>query len=200
MHKIHTNGERLTKFYSIDNGSVVQCSPKRKQLKKSKSVSALPKVTPESETCPTISFSLKFDPKTRQLRMKLVSVNELPVKCYGYDVSAVVYLFPRNTDGVHSRSVPGKRDIQLNETFLFDDMMLTEVEKSTIRIVLQYKRKVRSGKDDFLGEMYMKFCDFDWSTNEAMPFTAIPLKPRVKKVRTLMWNSAVEQHAFIPSF
>ena len=176
------NIDKLTKFHSIDSGSAGHYSPTRKHLKKSKSIAALPKVAPEPEFCPRISFSLKFDSKSRQLRMKLVSVSELPVKCYGYDVSAVVYLFPRNTDGVHSRCVAGKKDVPLNETFLFDDMTLAEVEKSTLRLMLQYKRKTRSSKDDFLGEMYMKCCDFDWSKNETMTFTAMPLKSKVKKV------------------
>lgn len=187
LNKTSHNTEKLTKYHSMDSGSAAHHSPKRKQMKKSKSLASLPKVAPEPEFSPTVSFSLKFDTKSRQLRMKLLSVSELPVKCYGYDVSAVVYLFPRNTDGVHSRCVTGKKDVQLNETFLFDDMTLAEVEKSTLRLMLQYKRKLRSGKEDFLGEMYMKCCDFDWSTNEMLTFNAIPLTSKVKKVAHLFF-------------
>lgn len=199
LNKINANTEKLTKFHSIDNGSPGTSSPKRKELKKSKSIAALPKVAPEPEFCPAISFSLRFDSKTRQLRMKLLSVSELPVKCYGYDVSASVYLFPRNTDGVHSRSVTGKKDVQLNETFLFDDMTLAEVEKSTVRIVLMYKKKMRSGKDDFLGELYLKCCDYDWSQNETLAFNCMTLKSKVKKVSIYsssyrLWKEMLKFH------
>lgn len=179
-------GEKLTKFHSVDNSGVMSkngATGTKKTIKKSMSNPVIAsKYEAEPELCPNISFTLKYDSKSRQLRMKLLSISDLSSKCYGCDVSAVVYLFPRNVDGVHSRTVSGAREIQLNETFIFDDLTQAEVEKSTMRFLMQYRKKVRSSKDNFLGEVNMKCCDFDWSTNETLNFTALPLGSKQKSV------------------
>ncbi|XP_052793380.1 synaptotagmin-1-like [Mya arenaria] len=174
-------GEKLTKVHSVDMGST-SMGIKKKVLKKSMSNPVLTsKCESEPEKGPSISFTLKYDSKSRQLRMKLLSIADLPQKCYGYEVSVVVYLFPRNVDGMHSRTVTGAREVTFNENFLIDDLTVAEVEKSTMRFLLQYRKKSRSSKEDFLGEMNMKCCDYDWATSETLNFTAMPLGSKQRK-------------------
>lgn len=170
--------ENLTKFHSFDGQ---RDKSHLKGLKRSKSMVARLSFD-DIEQNITISFTLKYAQKLRQLHLKLLRVSDLPVKCYGYDIYAVVYLFPRNTDGVHSRSVVGGKDVILNETFMFDDMILAEVDKSTLRLVLQYKKKSRSGKDGFLGEMFMECSEVDWSKEQPLQFDCELEKNKVKNV------------------
>ncbi|KAH3836873.1 hypothetical protein DPMN_110249, partial [Dreissena polymorpha] len=177
-----SNGEKLTKYHSMDSGQN-KVKKKAASLKKSKSN---PVIMPsgraecDNEQCPKISFTLKYDSKARRLKLRFLSVCELPGKCHGLDVSAVVSLFPRNVDGVNSRIVTGAREVHLDETFLFDDLTLPEVEKSTLRFVLHFKRKMRSGKEELLGELYMKCCDHDWRNNDTLNFTSMPLGLKTK--------------------
>ncbi|XP_060569772.1 synaptotagmin-4-like isoform X2 [Ruditapes philippinarum] len=163
--KSRQNKDHLKKYPSLDGQSN---KPASKGMKRSKSMVA--RLSMEEVENVTISFSLKYSQKLRQLRLKLLRMNDLPLKCYGYDIYVIVYLFPRSTDGVHSRSVVGGKELILNETFLFDDIILAEVDKSTLRLVLMYKKKTRSGKDGFLGETYMECSDVDWSSEAPLQF------------------------------
>ncbi|KAL4227567.1 hypothetical protein ACF0H5_013009 [Mactra antiquata] len=150
-----------------------------KGLRRSKSVAG--RLSQEDmEQNIVVAFTLKYIQKSRQLQLKLVHVSDLPVKTYGFDIYTIVYLFPRNTDGVHSKSSKGGRDVVLNETFLFDDLMLPEVDKSTFRFVLYYKKKTRAGKDGFLGEMYMECNDIDWNKDQPIRFDCVLDKNKVK--------------------
>lgn len=177
----HCHDLSLTKHHSFDT---VDPKHVNKGLRRSKSVAARLSVE-ETEQNIVMAFTLKYIQKSRQLQLKLVHVSDLPVKTYGFDIYAIVFLFPRNTDGVHSKSAKGGRDVILNETFLFDDLILPEVDKSTLRLVLHYKKKTRAGKDGFLGEMYMKCSEVDWNKDQPIRFDCVLDRNKVKNVSSL---------------
>ncbi|XP_045215890.2 synaptotagmin-11-like [Mercenaria mercenaria] len=175
--KARRNKEVLTKYHSVDSQSH---KPSAKVMKRSKSMVAKLSMD-EIEQNVTISFTLKYAQKLRQLHLKLLRVSDLPVKCYGFDIYAVVYLFPRNTDGVHSRSIVGGKELVLNESFMFDDMILAEVDKSTLRLVLMYKKKTKSGrKDGFLGETFVECSEADWNSEQPLQFDCELEKNKIK--------------------
>lgn len=176
--KSRQNKDHLKKYPSVD---CQNHKPSSKGMKRSKSMVARLSMD-EIERNVTISFTLKYSQKLRQLHLKLLRMTDLPIKCYGFDIYVIVYLFPRNTDGVHSRSIVGGKDLTLNETFMFDDMILAEVDKSTLRLVLMYKKKTRSGKDGFLGEAFMECSDVDWNSEAPLQFDCELEKNKIRNV------------------
>lgn len=172
------NDNKFMKYHSFDEQK--QTTPIR-GIKRSKSMVASLPVDETEQNC-TLSFTLKYSQKLRQLHLKLLRVSDLPTKLYGYDIYAVVYLFPRNIDGVHSRTVVGGKNLDLNETFMFDDMILSEVDRCTLRLALQYRKKTRSGKDGFLGEMYMECSEIAWNCDQPLLFDCELEKNKVKHV------------------
>lgn len=181
--KARQNKGNLTKFATFESSGSTSPPPAPKGLKRSKSL-VMRYSFDEAEHTVSVSFTLKYVHKLRQLHLKLLRIADIPIKNYGNDIYVTVYLFPRNTDGVHSRSVRADKDVVLNEAFLFDDMTLPEVEKSTLRLVLSYKKKNLSGKDGVIGEMYMECGDVDLSSEQAFPFNFNLDK---NKVRSVSW-------------
>ena len=179
-----SKSDKLTKYHSFESTTA---HPKRpKMLKKSKSATSLisSALTSDQEQCATVSFSLKYVPALRQLVLKLYSVSDLPVKTYGNEVCTTVYLFPSKPEGVRSKSLSGGPNIRFEETFLFDDMDMVEIEKSTLRIVLQSIRKTKGNRENFLGEYVVKCCDVDLEPDRQRQFEAQALRTRQKSVST----------------
>ena len=176
--------QKLYKFHSFEKSQ----APKRhtKHLRRTKSATSLDTegLAPcdISEVNVRIAFSLKYVKNLRQVNLKLHNFSELPTKAFGYDVFAVVYLFPRNKDGVNSRNIKGDKSVKLEQTFLFDDLTMSETEKSTLRIALFYRKKQKSTKEEFLGELFLKCSEVDWSLAQPIRFEMEVNKNRAKRV------------------
>ena len=176
--------QRLAKFHSFE-----KTPPGKKEtpkLRRSKSVTSLDDEvllrSPNREVNIRIAFSLKYVKNVRQVNLKLHNISELPSKTFGYDVFAVVNLFPRNTEGANSRNVKGDKTVKLEQTFLFDDMTLKETERSTLRIAIFYRKRLRLAKEEYLGEMFLKCSEVDWSLDQPIRFEVEVNKNRAKRV------------------
>ena len=62
------------------------------------------------------------------------------------------------------------------------NVTLLQVEKATLRIVVNYRKKTKLAKEGFLGEMFVKCCDVDWTTEQPVTFASPLLKSREKNV------------------
>ena len=178
--------QKLYKFHSFEYAQTGRGEHETSTLRRSKSVtslddSALLKVKNEANI--RVAFSLKYVKNLRQVNLKLHNISELPSKTYGLDVYAVVYLFPRSNEGVNSRNTKGDKTVKLEQTFLFDDLTLKETEKSTLRIALFYRKRVRLAKEEFLGELFLKCSDVDWSSQQPTRYEIEVHKNRAKRVR-----------------
>ena len=187
MSKYDENSKRfqqkLYKFHSFESTGRGEKEPPK--LRRSKSVTSLDDrslVTGRKETNIRVAFSLKYVKNLRQVNLKLHNISELPSKTYGLDVYAVVYLFPRSNEGVNSRNTKGDKTVKLEQTFLFDDLTLNETEKSTLRIALFYRRRIRLAKEEFLGELFLKCSEVDWSLQQPTRFEIEVHKNRAKRV------------------
>ena len=175
--------QKLYKFHSFEKAQTGHRPAK--QLRRSKSVTSLDTeelIGTIPEVNIRMAFSLKYVKNLRQVNLKLHNISELPAKTYGYDVYAVVYLFPRNNEGVNSRNVKGDKSVKLEQTFLFDDLTMGETERSTLRIALFYRKKQRSTKEEFLGELFLKCSEIDWSLEQPIRFEVEVNKNRAKRV------------------
>ena len=176
--------QKLYKFHSFESAQTGRGDRQSPVLRRSKSVTSLDECALRGKNDPTIrvAFSLKYVKNLRQVNLKLHNISELPSKTYGLDVYALVNLFPRSNEGVNSRNTKGDKTVKLEQTFLFDDLTLKETEKSTLRIALFYRRRVRLAKEEFLGELFLKCSDVDWSSQQPTRYEIEVHKNRAKRV------------------
>ncbi|XP_046354947.1 synaptotagmin-4-like [Haliotis rufescens] len=132
----------------------------------------------------TLHFSAEYVKERSTLTVVLQLVSSLPLKFRGRAVYAVAHLYPYRTEGLESRLTVSAESAEFKETIKFRDVSNEDLEKSTLKITLYSKKLKKSSKDAFIGQVYLKGSDVNWTPQRLLQFDMKIERKQLKRQST----------------